>query len=143
MKFKAVSGDSVSPNRKHCLCGSYKTDLKGECFVWLASMKHLRAISLSCLASMNAELTPGLQSITAEIALVPTLFYKLLRTRADKLYSALTFCVSLWNQSVNKKLCGLEMHALVQWPVLVKGLVRRPFKVNSCLFSAARYIFVD
>lgn len=60
MKIKAISGVSVSPNKTHCPYGCYETDLKGECFVCEASMIRLRAISLSCLASVNAELTPGL-----------------------------------------------------------------------------------
>lgn len=28
------------------------------------------------------------------------------------------------------------------WPVLLKGLVESPFKVNSCLFSVALEIFL-
>lgn len=60
IKSKAISGVSISPNKTHSLYGYYETDLKGECLVCEASMIRLRAISLSCLASVNAELTPGL-----------------------------------------------------------------------------------
>lgn len=60
MMSKVISGVSTSPNKTHCFYGCYETDLKGECFVCEASMIRLRAISLSCLDSVNAELTPGL-----------------------------------------------------------------------------------
>lgn len=59
MKFKAISCVSISL-KTQCLHGYYETDLKGELFVCEASMTRLRAIPLSCLASVNAELTPGL-----------------------------------------------------------------------------------
>lgn len=60
MKFKVMSGVFIAPNKSHYFHGYCATDLKGECFVCEASMIRLRAISLSCLASVNAELTPGL-----------------------------------------------------------------------------------